>query len=217
MGADRGLTPVTSGVDLTCENVGHRFGRQRLFAEINFALQGRGSVCVAGPNGSGKSTLMRILAGILEPSAGRVSWTAQGRSLARSERNRCLGFVSPDVHLYGELTALENLRFFARLRGLGHLDSDILEHLQRFGLQEDVHKPYAALSSGQKQRLKYVSALLHRPAVLLLDEPTANLDRTGRLLVADVMQAQTRDGLLIVATNEEEEYRFGETLIRIRD
>lgn len=211
------MTTVRRAVDLCCEQVGHRFGRHRLFAEISFALEGRGSICVAGPNGSGKSTLMRILAGVLEPTAGRVTWTSGGQYLSHPERHRCLGFVSPDVHLYAELTVLENLRFFARLRGLSSGDETILHLLDRFELANEERKPYATLSSGLKQRVKYVSALLHAPEVLLLDEPTANLDRAGRRLVADVAQAQAQDGLLVVATNEEEEYRFGETLVRLRD
>jgi heme exporter protein A len=204
-------------VALTCEAVGHRFGRQRLFAQVDFSLSGRGSVCVAGPNGSGKSTLMRILAGVLEPSAGRVTWTQGDRVLERQERHRRCGFVSPDVHYYGELTVLENLRFFARLRGLSGSDETASALLERFELAREGHQPYATLSSGQKQRVRYVAALQHAPAVLLLDEPTANLDRSGRRLVADVVETQTREGLLVVATNEEEEYRFGQTLVRIRD
>ena len=211
------MNPVASEVALACEAVGHRFGRQRLFAEVDFSLSGRGSVCVAGPNGSGKSTLMRILAGVLEPSAGRVTWTQGGRVLERQERHARLGFVSPDVHYYGELTVLENLRFFARLRGLPGGDEATLALLERFELAREGHQLYATLSSGQKQRVRYVAALRHSPAVLLLDEPTANLDRSGRRLVADVVETQTREGLLVVATNEEEEYRFGQTLVRIRD
>lgn len=207
-----GLRPP---VDLICERVGHRFGRQKLFAGIEFGLQGKGSVCVAGPNGSGKSTLMRILAGLLEPASGRVTWSRGGIPLDRLERHRSLGFVSPDLHLYGELTVLENLRFFARLRGVSHDDDTLSTSLARFGLASHSQKPYATLSSGQKQRLKYIWALLHAPSVLFLDEPTANLDGEGRRLVSEVVEQQRHTGLLVVATNEEEEYRFGDTVVRI--
>lgn len=204
-------------IDLSCERVGHGFGRQRLFSGISFTLQGQGSLCVAGPNGSGKSTLLHILAGILEPRTGQVTWSSGGRALARLERHQCLGWVSPELQLYGELTVLENLRFFARLRRLRESETCLQGLVDRFDLAGERHKPYSALSSGQKQRLKYVAALLHSPAVLLLDEPTANLDRAGRELVAQVAKEQSQHGLLVVATNEEEEYRFGETLVRLRE
>lgn len=203
-------------MDLFCERVGHRFGRQKLFAGIEFSLRGCGSLCVAGPNGSGKSTFMRILAGLLEPAAGRVSWSSGGKLLDRQQRHQSLGFVSPDLHLYGELTVLENLRFFARLRGVPADEKSLSVPLERFGLSAHAHQPYATLSSGQKQRLKYIWALLHAPTVLFLDEPTANLDVEGRTLVADVVEQQKRAGLLVVATNEEEEYRFGDTVVRLR-
>ncbi len=211
--------PPSSGsagdLELLCEEVGHRFGRQRLFADVSFSLSGRGSVCIAGPNGSGKSTLLRILAGLTEPVSGRVIWRAGQRTLERLERHRCLGFVSPDLHLYNELSVLENVRFFARVRHVAGSDERWLAHLARFGLADERDKSYSALSSGLKQRAKFACALLHEPAVLLLDEPTTNLDRVGRDLVAGILTAHTEHGLLIVATNEEEEYRFGQRLVRL--
>jgi heme exporter protein A len=213
--AERPPPGPSGSLELACDAVGHHFGRQRLFADVSFALSTPGSVCVAGPNGSGKSTLLRILAGLIEPARGRVTWRAGGRDLPRGERFPRLGFVSPDLHLYGELTVLENVRFFARARHLQGRDERWRELLVKFGLGAEGHKPYAALSSGLKQRAKFACAVLHDPAVLLLDEPTANLDRTGRDLIAGVMRAQSERGLLVIATNEEEEYQFGESLVRL--
>ena len=202
-------------LELLCEHVGHGFGRRRLFADVNFTLSGKGSVCIAGPNGSGKSTLLRILAGITEPLSGKVTWRTGTGTLTRLERHRSLGFLSPDLHLYGELTVLENVRFFARVRHETGSAERWLDHLSRFGLAEERDKPYAALSSGLKQRAKFACALLHEPPVLFLDEPTTNLDREGRELAAGLMQAQSERGLLILATNEEEEYRFGQNRVRL--
>jgi heme exporter protein A len=196
--------------------VGHRFGRQRLFSDLDFALAGTQSICVAGPNGSGKSTLMRILAGLLHPSFGNVVWQEEGRTLDREGWHRRLGFVSPDVHLYGELTLLENLRFFARLRGQDLPALRLDARLDRFGLGGEGNKLYATLSSGQKQRVRYLAALLHDPPVLLLDEPTAYLDRDGRTLVAEVVREHRERGILVLATNEEEEYELADRTIRIR-
>lgn len=195
--------------------MGHGFGRQRLFADVSFSLSGQGSLCIAGPNGSGKSTLLRILAGITEPWSGTVTWRTGQHTLSRLERHRSLGFLSPDLQLYGELTVLENARFFARIRQESGSEEIWLTHLSRFGLAEERDKPYAALSSGLKQRAKFACALLHQPPVLFLDEPTTNLDREGRELAAEVMRSQAERGLLILATNEEEEYRFGQSRVRL--
>lgn len=201
-------------VEVVCSGVGHRFGRQQLFSDIHLTLTRGASVCVAGPNGSGKSTLLRILAGLLEPASGTVQWRAHGQVLKGAQQFRSLGWVSPDVQLYQELTVLENVSFFARLRNIpGHADH-WTAYLESFALAPERNKYYAALSSGLKQRARLACALLHEPRALFLDEPTSNLDRTGKELVARLIEAQIARGLLIMATNEEEEYRFGR-LVRL--
>lgn len=202
-------------VEVVCNGVGHHFGRQRLFRDISFLLSNKGSVCVAGPNGSGKSTLLRIVAGLLEPASGTVEWRSGGRVLGRTERFASLGWVSPELHLYGELTVLENVRFFARLRNVPGPAERWTSFLESFGLAPERHKFYAELSSGLKQRARLACALLHEPEALILDEPTSNLDRAGKDLVAHVIHSQRERGLLIVATNEEDEYGYGQSLVRL--
>ena len=159
--------------------------------------------------------MLRILAGVLEPTAGGATWTVNGKKLGRMDLRTHLGFISPDIHLYGELTLLENLTFFARLRGLSCSLPDLQARMERFGLADGGNKLLATLSSGQKQRAKYIAQTIHEPIILMLDEPTANLDRTGREAVAQLVDAQRSRGLLVVATNEEEEYEFGDHLIRL--
>jgi len=119
--------------------------------------------------------------------------------------------------LYGELTLLENLQFFARLRGVSHSADHMDPHLEQYGLADHKHKLLATLSSGQKQRAKYIASTIHEPAILMLDEPTANLDRSGRDAVARVVEMQRGRGILVVATNEEEEYKFGDHLVQLVD
>jgi heme exporter protein A len=200
---------------LCVENVGHRFGHHRVFADLNLAVQAPGSVCVTGPNGSGKSTLLRIIAGLLHPTRGQVLLRrGEERLMSTSFRNR-LGFVSPDLKLYGELSALENLTFFARLRGLPNSHLLWRDQLAEVGLAEQISTRVGHLSSGQQQRLKYCVALQHRPLLLLLDEPSANLDDPGRRLVAEIVARQRRQGLLVVATNDREEYSFGDCRVRL--
>ena len=200
---------------LVCEDLAHRFGPEKLFADLNFTVEQPGSVCVAGANGSGKSTLLRILVGLLRPARGRVCLMAGERELPVREARRYLGLVAPDLHLYGELTAMENLEFFGRLRGVAVTPEMLMTKLDGVGLADHAHKQSRQLSSGQRQRLKYLVAMLHRPPLLLLDEPTANLDDAGRHFVQEVVDRQRREGILIVATNETEEYAFGDQVVRL--
>ena len=204
-------------ITVECRGLGHRFGSQRLFADLSFAAQRSQSVCIAGANGSGKSTLLRIVAGLLEPVAGTVRWTAGDRELTRQEVRSHLGYVSPDVHLYGELTLLENLQLFARLRHLADDSTRLEKLLAAFDLEDHAGKRLQLLSSGQKQRARYLVATLHEPAVLILDEPSANLDARGRSLVSSLMARQKASRVLMVATNEEEEYGFGDRLVLLGD
>jgi heme exporter protein A len=164
-----------------------RFGRLAVLGGVSGAVAAGEALLVTGANGSGKSTLLRCLAGLLTPDGGSVEYRegdeggedgADGAPLDVAERRRRIGFVAPDLAFYGELTAAENLLFFSRLRGLGR---DGLAHgtelLGRLGLPPD--RPAAALSSGMRQRLRWAFALLHRPRLLLLDEPFQNLDDAG--------------------------------------
>jgi heme exporter protein A len=201
--------------ELVCEGVGHRFGRRKLFADIDLQLGGTGSICITGPNGSGKSTFLKLLVGLLAPTRGRVIWTAEGNVLAAPQVRTRLGFVSPDLQLYSELSARENLTFFARLRRVPQPDRDWSPALAEVGLEGRADETVGNFSSGQRQRMKYLVATLHDPPFLLLDEPSSNLDSAGRDLVERVVSRQRQRGLLIVATNDREEYRFGDRVVSL--
>lgn len=157
----------------------------------------RGQVLVvSGRNGSGKSTLLRCLAGLLRPQEGTVLCREGGEELSTRERRLRVGYVAPDLSLYEALTGAENLRFFARLRRVPSSPAE--ELLEALGVP--AHRPVGALSSGMRQRLRWVWALLHGPRVLLLDEPFQNLDATGESAVRRLLAHHLRDGLAVVAT-----------------
>jgi heme exporter protein A len=123
--------------------------------------------------------------------------------------------VGPELALYDSLTASENLEFFATMRGIS-LDRQLIgQILDMVGLGGRGEDSYRAYSSGMKQRLKYAVALLNDPALLLLDEPTVNLDEDGKTIVAQIIARQKENGILIVATNEKEEYSFAEKQYRL--
>jgi heme exporter protein A len=190
------------------------YGARRVFADVSLELSAGEVLVVSGPNGSGKSTFLRLLAGLQRPDAGVVAYEQNG--VVRDPRDAIdlIGWVAPDLMLYRELTARENLRFFAAVRRLAVEDSAIDALLARVGLGGRGDDRLSAYSSGMVQRLRYAYALLHRPPVLLLDEPTVTLDQGGAAIVEGVIAEQRRNGLVVVATNDPRELRFGDLILR---
>lgn len=200
---------------LDAQNVKKAFGHRIVLRDVSLSLGIGDSVAVTGPNGSGKTTLLRILAGLTLPSRGRVEFFHEDKKLERSKIRRLVSYIGPDLTLYDSLTAAENLRFFAVLRGITidrELIGKIMDMVGLGGREDDF---YHAYSSGMKQRLKYAVALLNDPVFLLLDEPTSNLDKEGKIVVSGIISRQKEQGVLIVATNEKEEYGFAEKRYRL--
>ncbi len=190
--------------------VSKKFRRLSLFRDISFELKGGSSFAITGPNGSGKSTLLQIMAGIQAPTKGNVDRLENELSLELTVFHRLLGFVSPLIHLYGECTGIENIEF-----ALGSSDSRERadELLQYFGLMGHEKKVLKTWSSGMQQRLKLICALAKSPPFLFLDEPGTNLDRSGKKLLYDRIDAMKKEALVIIATNEPEEIALcGEVL-----
>lgn len=207
-----------SGITVTWESVEHHFGARCVFSGVTARMEA-GQVCVVtGPNGAGKSTLLRITAGLLLPTAGTAQVFRNGQPLDAVARRRVLGYVAPDLTLYRELTGAENLQFFARLHGILLTRDDLIARLSAVGLRGRGRDPVGNYSSGMRQRLKYAFALLSRPPLLLLDEPTANLDGDGVAIVEQLIAAQRsrpEGGLTIIATNEPREVAWGDTQVRL--
>ena len=202
-------------ISLALNGLGRRFGARTVFAGISAAASAGETLVVAGPNGSGKSTLLRIIAGLLSPSAGTVSISRDGSILDPQERRGVLGFVAPDLTLYRELSGVENLQFFARLRGIELPRADLAALLERVGLKGRGRDLVGDYSSGMRTRLKYAFALMHRPPLLLLDEPTANLDSSGVATVREIVEEQRSRGIAVIATNEASETAWGDRVVRL--
>ncbi|MEP6756075.1 MAG: ATP-binding cassette domain-containing protein, partial [Chthonomonadales bacterium] len=137
------------------------------------------------------------------------------KKLTRFEQRLVCGYVAPDLMLYPDMTGVENLEFFASLKGVS-INFDVLHQiLTRVGLIGRGRDMVRGYSSGMRQRLKYAIALLGNPEVLALDEPTANLDSEGLLVVESIVQEWRHKGILIVGTNEEVERTWGDTVISL--
>jgi len=206
------LAPLT----LEAHGLAHRYGRRRGLDPLSFHVEAPGVVTVTGPNGSGKSTLLRILAGLLRPTAGTVSLALGGETLEPAARRLRVGFASAELAFYDEMSAAENLAFAAAARGLADAEGAVQRALERVGLSARADDLVPELSSGMRQRLRLAFALLGGPGLLLLDEPGSHLDDEGRATVARVVDEAARDGLVILATNDERETKLGTQRIELR-
>lgn len=187
---------------LRAQGIEKRFGARKVLKGLTFEVSPGDVVGVSGPNGSGKSTLLQILCGLQRPTRGDVVYD-NGSALPPTTARGALGFASPALQLYDDLSAAENLAFFARWRGV---DADVPALLSRVGLDPRRSEPLRAYSSGMRQRVKLAWAVMHNPPALLLDEPGANLDAEGRALVAELVEERRAGGgWVILASNDPEE------------
>jgi heme exporter protein A len=188
--------PPVSTDFLRFHHLSRAYGRLSVLRDLSGEVEAGQLMLITGTNGSGKSTLLRCLAGLLAPQKGSIECCLEGRTLDSAQRRLAVGYLAPDLEFYPQLSALENLSFFCRLRGVDPAVGKDL--LQRLGLPPG--RVAGALSSGMKQRLRWAWALLHRPALLLLDEPLCNLDEAGRKDVLRLLTEHLDHGLAIVAS-----------------
>jgi heme exporter protein A len=123
--------------------------------------------------------------------------------------------AAPALSLYGELSALENMKFFYNVRGLPFDHPSCLALLERVGLIQHIHEMCGKFSSGMQQRLKLAQAILHSPPLLLLDEPGCNLDSKGIKVVEDVIETQRQIGMTVIASNEKREVEYADRVINL--
>jgi heme ABC exporter ATP-binding subunit CcmA len=173
-----------------------RFGRQVAVGPLDLELPARGRLAVLGGNGAGKTTLLKLLATAARPAAGRLEILGLDAGRQRDRLRGRLGHLGHLVGLYPALTALENLEFFATLHGLGGREARAA--LAQLRLVPLARSRVEQLSRGQQQRLALARAVLHRPELLVLDEPDASLDGEGRALLGELFDGRT----VVMATHD---------------
>ncbi len=199
---------------LTARKLKKVFNRRVVFSDLSFEVASGKVLSITGPNGSGKSTASKIICGILTPTSGEVVLADGNDKVDRDDVHKYIGFVSPYLELYGEFTALENLKIELRARQLPKsAENRALEILKLVGLFTRRNDEVRGFSSGMKQRLKYAAALIHDPDVLVLDEPTANLDVAGTEMVLSLIEQYRKEKIVILATNDEQEAAIGDVRI----
>jgi ABC-2 type transport system ATP-binding protein len=184
------------------QNLSKRFGDLRAVDDVSFELREGEIYGLLGPNGAGKTTTISILAGLLEPDEGKVLF--DGVDIARDPiaTRRRLGVVPQEIALYEELTAAENLRFWGGLYGLSgdELKQAIGAILEKVGLITKADVRVKTYSGGMKRRLNLALGLVHRPKVVLMDEPTVGIDVQARVNILDVVRAVASSGTTVLYT-----------------
>lgn len=169
-------------------NLTKSFGSHVALRGVDLTIAEGEFLTLVGPNGAGKTTLIRILATLSRPTAGEVwvgGWNlADGAAKVRQR----IGFISHQPLLYGDLTAEQNLRFYGQMYSVFGLPDRIDEVLEMVGLLARQHDPVRTFSRGMQQRLSIARAILHRPAVMLMDEPYTGLDQQAAAMLDEVMQ-----------------------------
>jgi len=206
-----------NNIQLIVKNLKKTFNRRLVFDKLSFEVRAGERLVITGKNGSGKSTLIKILAGVMNESSGSFEYIFDSGKIDREDIYKIIGLVSPYLVLYDEFSAFENLKLFAKIRNLKIDDDKINQILEKAGLFNRRNDLVRTYSSGMKQRVKYASAILHDPLVLLLDEPTSNLDIEGKDFVDELVQNFRRDGIVVVATNETQDFKYGQRIINLDD
>ena len=191
---------------ISFRDVSLSFGRRELFARVTLDLYGGKIIGVVGANGAGKSTFLKLAGGLIRPDSGAIDLPTNS-----------IAAVTPDMKIYGALTATENLDFFARLRGRKLTAADIFELGNRVGLDMKNFGNVRAenFSTGMRQRLKFAILLSVDADIWLLDEMTANLDDDGRQKFFAEVQAVKPDKIILLATNDATEVEICDEVIAL--
>ena len=191
-------------VALAAEGLVKRFETVTAVNGVSLSVQAGEIVGLLGPNGAGKTTALRMLAGILTPTAGRVSVNGLDLHEHPLAAKQHIGFLSGDTQLYHRLTSREVLRYFGRLYGMadGVLSERIEQMVTELEMDSFANRPCRTLSTGQKQRANIARAFLHRPDVLILDEPTAALDViSGQFIIEAIRRERAAGRAVLISTH----------------
>ena len=208
-------------------NTGKRYNREWIFRHCNYNFISGKKYAITGPNGSGKSTLLQVIAGAIQHNEGTIEYindpgygirpapmTAGSSGDTGSSNHLQISIAAPYLELIEEMTATEVLSFHTQFK---KLIAPVPVILQAVGLEKAANKQLRYFSSGMKQRLKLAQAFFSDTPVLLLDEPTTNLDADGIGLYHDLIADHTNGKLVLISSNDPQEYNFCDEVISISD
>jgi ABC-type multidrug transport system ATPase subunit len=201
-------------MQITLTDTGKRFNREWIFRGFSYEFAGAKKYAITGSNGSGKSTLLQVISGALTHSEGTIVF-ANGAVITEAENQfKYISIAAPYLELIEEMTANEFLAFHTQFKPLNIAAAEALKIIN---LSSAANKQIRYYSSGMKQRLKLAQAFFSSSPVLLLDEPTTNLDREGVELYLHLIKNYTAEKLVIISSNVTEEYQFCDEVLSIGD
>jgi heme exporter protein A len=184
-------------------DVSRSYGRRRALNKVSLTAHAGTITTLLGPNGAGKSTLLSIASTLLPPSSGEVRYGDLDARHGGSPLRARIGLLAHDLYLYPELTAAENLRFFATVYGLTDVERRVAAALDRAGLAERRDDSVSGFSRGMRQRLALERALIHEPRLVLLDEPFTGLDEAAREALRVRLIAVRKSGAIVLLTTHD--------------
>jgi len=188
---------------LEIDGVTRYYGRRRALHNVTFSCGAGEVVAVLGPNGAGKSTLLAVISTLIAPNGGEVRYGSHNARSAGALLSHRLGWLGHELQVYPELTARENLQFFARLMGVSDENAAVAAALASSRLESRAEEPVSGFSRGMRQRLALERALIHRPRLILLDEPFTGLDGPSSDALALRLRALAQAGtLVLLATHD---------------
>lgn len=203
-------------MQIQLSNAGKKFNRDWIFRNLEYQLTSGQAYAITGPNGSGKSTLLQCIAGSMALSTGACHWQYQQQPIEADHVYRHIALAAPYLEIIEEMTAAEFLQFHQSFKPLLP-GLSIPEILRIVDMEHAAQKQIRYYSSGMKQRIKLAQAIFSDTAMLLLDEPCTNLDKKGYQLYQELISRYAGDRLVIVSSNDPEEYLFCSERIDILD
>lgn len=203
-------------MQISLRNIGRRFNREWIFRGINYTFERAGTYAILGANGSGKSTLLQVLNGSLVPSAGTITYTNGTVNVEPGDIFNYLSLAAPYLEVIEDFTLNEMIDFHFRFKPYRQgMDKEAVADI--LNLQGSRNKPIRYFSSGMKQRLKLALAFCADTPILMLDEPTANLDNQGIDWYLGLIEQYSAGRLTIICSNQQHEYSFCANTLSIAD
>lgn len=198
------------------ENLGKKFRKEWIFRKVSLTFELGNSYTFVGPNGSGKSTLLQVLAGVMPHTEGNITYSADNQSVSIDDIFKQIVIAAPYLELVEEFTLQESVEFHQKFKTFkDNISATQLIDLLQLSPHKD--KTIKNFSSGMKQRLKLGLAFYSESPIILLDEPTSNLDAQGTAWYLDQIEKHTANRLLIICSNQPNEYTFCKNIIDVRD
>ncbi len=203
-------------MEILLEKISKRYRRDWIFKSIDFQFQSGKSYAITGPNGSGKSTFLKVLASHLTPTKGKISFQKDNQEIKLDEVYKNLSYSAPYIELLEEFTLTEMIDFHQKFKPF-YKNTPTKDLIEKAYLSESSNKEIRFFSSGMKQRLKLALSIFSKSDILILDEPTTNLDRKGMEWYKALILEFKKNRTLLIASNVTEDFDFCDHQLNILD